>query len=40
MRIAPDAWVLDTTALDAQAAFAAAREHIAAGLATAERPVA
>ena len=40
MRIACDAWVLDTTALDAQAAFAAAREHIAAGLARAERPVA
>ena len=40
MRIAPDAWVLDTTALDAQAAFAAARDHIAAGLASAGRPVA
>lgn len=39
MRIAPDAWVLDTTALDAQAAFAAARDHIAAGLANADRPV-
>ena len=37
MRIAPDAWVLDTTALDAQAAFAAARDHIEAGLATAGR---
>jgi cytidylate kinase len=32
MRVAPDAWVLDTTALDAQAAFAAAREHIEAGM--------
>ena len=40
MRIAPDAWVLDTTALDAQAAFAAARDHIAAGLASTGRPVA
>ena len=40
MRIAPDAWVLDTTELDAQAAFAAARDHIAAGLASAGRPVA
>ncbi len=39
MRIAPDAWVLDTTELDAQAAFAAARDHIAAGLAAAGRPV-
>jgi cytidylate kinase len=39
MRIAPDAWVLDTTALDAQAAFAAARDHIAAGLALTEPPV-
>lgn len=39
MRIAPDAWVLDTTALDAQAAFAAARDHISAGLANADRPV-
>lgn len=39
MRIAPDAWVLDTTALDAQAAFAAARDHIAAGLAVMDRPV-
>ena len=39
MRSAPDAWVLDTTALDAQAAFAAARDHIAAGLATVKRPV-
>ena len=34
----PDAWVLDTTSLDAQAAFAAAREHIEAGLAAAGRP--
>jgi CMP/dCMP kinase len=40
MRIAPDAWVLDTTELDAQAAFTAARDHIAAGLASAGRPVA
>jgi cytidylate kinase len=40
MRVAPDAWVLDTTELDAQAAFAAARDHIAAGLARAGRPVA
>jgi cytidylate kinase len=40
MRIAIDAWVLDTTELDAQAAFAAARDHIAAGLATAGHPVA
>jgi hypothetical protein len=39
MRIAPDAWVLDTTALDAQAAFAAARDQIAAGLALTEPPV-
>ena len=39
MRIASDAWVLDTTDLDAQAAFAAARDHIAAGLAGAGRPV-
>lgn len=40
MRIAPDAWVLDTTELDAQAAFAAARDHIVARLARSERPVA
>lgn len=40
MRIAPDAWVLDTTELDAQAAFAAARDHIVARLAQSERPVA
>jgi cytidylate kinase len=40
MRIAPDAWVLDTTSLDAQTAFAAAREHIEAGLAAAGRPAA
>ena len=36
MRVAPDAWVLDTTALDAQAAFAAARDHIEAGMAAAQ----
>lgn len=28
MRVAPDAWVLDTTRLDADAAFDAARRHI------------
>jgi cytidylate kinase len=38
MRIAPDAWVLDTTSLDAQTAFQAARDHIEAGLADAGRP--
>jgi cytidylate kinase len=38
MRIASDAWVLDTTSLDAQAAFDAAREHVEAGLAAAGRP--
>jgi cytidylate kinase len=40
MRIAPDAWVLDTTELDAQAAFAAARDHIVARLARSGHPVA
>ena len=40
MRVATDAWVLDTTDLDAQAAFAAAREHIEAGLAEIGAPVA
>ncbi|MFO1073374.1 MAG: (d)CMP kinase [Geminicoccaceae bacterium] len=32
MRISPEAFVLDTTLLDADAAFAAARRHIEAGL--------
>jgi CMP/dCMP kinase len=40
MRVAPDAWVLDTTELDAQAAFAAARRRIEAKLAAADHPVA
>jgi cytidylate kinase len=40
MRVATDAWVLDTTALDAPAAFAAARDHIEAGLAEIGLPVA
>jgi cytidylate kinase len=31
MRVASDAWVLDTTSLDADAAFEAARRHIEAG---------
>jgi cytidylate kinase len=31
MRVAPDAWVLDTTSLDADAAFEAARRHIEEG---------
>lgn len=31
MRVAPDAWVLDTTNLDADAAFEAARRYIDAG---------
>ena len=38
MRIAPDAWVLDTTSLDAQAAFVAVREFIEAGVAADGRP--
>ena len=37
MRIAPDAWVLDTTSLDAQAAFVAVRAFIEAGVAAAGR---
>ena len=40
MRVAPDAWVLDTTELDAQAAFCAARKHIEAELAATAPPVA
>ena len=38
LRIASDAWVLDTTELDAQAAFAAACARIEAGLAATGRP--
>ena len=38
LRIAADAWVLDTTELDAQAAFAAACAWIESGLAAAGRP--
>lgn len=40
MRVSPDAWVLDTTSLDADAAFAAALRHIEARWATAARPAA
>jgi cytidylate kinase len=39
MRVAPDAWVLDTTRLDADAAFAAALGHVEAGLRIAGQPV-
>jgi CMP/dCMP kinase len=38
LRVARDAWVLDTTELDANAAFAAARRRIESGLAAAEEP--
>jgi cytidylate kinase len=38
LRIARDAWVLDTTELDVDAAFAAARRHIESGLAAAVQP--
>lgn len=40
LRIARDAWLLDTTELDADAAFAAARDHIEVGLATGQPSVA
>lgn len=38
MRVAPDAWVIDTTGLDADAAFTAACRHIEAGGAKVEHP--
>ncbi len=38
MRVASDAWVLDTTRLDAEAAFDAACRHIRAGIEAAARP--
>jgi len=38
MRVSPDAWMLDTTDLDAEAAFAAARRHIEAAIAAAHPP--
>jgi cytidylate kinase len=38
MRVASDAWVLDTTRLDAEAAFDAACRHIQAGIEAAARP--
>ena len=40
LRVARDAWLLDTTELDADAAFAAARDHIEVGLATGQPSVA
>lgn len=39
MRIAPDAWVLDTTNLDADAAFEAARRHVEDRCAVAGHPI-
>jgi cytidylate kinase len=38
MRVSSDAWMLDTTDLDAEAAFAAARRHIEAAIAAAHPP--
>ncbi len=38
MRVAPDAWMLDTTSLDADAAFTAAREHIEMGRLSVDQP--
>jgi CMP/dCMP kinase len=38
MRVAPDAWVLDTTRLDAEAAFQAACRRIEAGIRAAGHP--
>jgi CMP/dCMP kinase len=38
MRVAPDAWVLDTTCLDAEAAFEAACRRIEAGIRAAGHP--
>ncbi len=38
MRVAPDAWVIDTTSLDAEAAFVAACRHIESGQLPVGRP--
>jgi hypothetical protein len=38
MRVAPDAWMLDTTSLDADAAFVAARNYIETGRLPVDHP--
>lgn len=38
MRVAPDAWMLDTTSLDADAAFTAARNHVETGRLPVDHP--